>query len=226
MEKTQRLFHGLTEDAYQFFWDIAFHNEKQYFEENRTRYYTSVKWPLEALAADLLPYAEQINPAFSKKPHQILSRIRRDTRYTKDKSPYRDHAWLGFRPEGKSTGESCVLYAEFERTSYGYGMGIWHSNTELMQRFRERMLAEPKRFLTLIEDAHLREHFELTGESFSRCKYTEGSQALRPYLNMRSISLCYSSSTVSKTFSPDITDEILEGFALLAPLYRFLMGLE
>ena len=32
------MFQGMTEDAYQFFWDIAFHNEHAFFEENRERY--------------------------------------------------------------------------------------------------------------------------------------------------------------------------------------------
>ena len=80
-------FQGLSEDTYRFFWEIAFQNNREFFEANRERYKRVVQEPLFLLAEELLPTALEIDPGFSPKLSNIVSRIRRDTRYTRDKSP-------------------------------------------------------------------------------------------------------------------------------------------
>lgn len=149
-------FTGCPEEMYRFFWEIAFQNHREFFEANRERYRTLVQQPMLALAERLLPTALSIDPRFQTRPSAIVSRIRRDTRYTKDKSPYRDHVWLGFKPAGMRTSECFVLYAEFERERYGYGMGMYAPEPALMAELRARMLARPKHFLELVEEQRFR----------------------------------------------------------------------
>ncbi len=81
-------FTGLTEDAYRFFWELAFQNTHAFYEENRGRYEEVVKKPLLLLAEALADTAKQVDPSFNMRPSSVLSRIRRDTRYSKDKPPF------------------------------------------------------------------------------------------------------------------------------------------
>lgn len=219
-------FTGCPEEMYRFFWEIAFQNHREFFEANRERYRTLVQQPMLALAERLLPTALSIDPRFQTCPSAIVSRIRRDTRYTKDKSPYRDHVWLGFKPAGMRTSECFVLYAEFERERYGYGMGMYAPEPALMAELRARMLARPKHFLELVEEQRFRERFEVFGESYRRPRFTGCEAALLPWVNRRSLGFSFASPALSRTYSPQIADEILEAFALLKPVYRFLMGLD
>ena len=219
-------FHGLNEDTYRFFWEIAFQNDRSFFEANRARYKQNVQAPLLALAEQLAPTALEIDPHFNVRPSSVVSRIRRDTRYSKDKSPYRDHAWLGFKPPMQRTSECFVLYAEFERESYGYGMGMYAPDPAMMQRLRERMLAHPERFLELVNAPAFAERFMLSAESYKRERYLDAPERLRPWLNLKRITFCYSSPAVSQTLRPEIADEIREAFLLMKPVYRFLMGLD
>ncbi len=219
------MFQGLTEDAYRFFWEIAFNNDRAFFEANRARYQESVAKPLKALVTLLAPAALEIDPGFNVRPAAALSRIRRDTRYTHDKSMYRDHAWIGFRHPGTMLSESFVIYAEFEREQYGYGMGMYGSNSTLMQLFRTRMLAEPERFLSLVENETFRARFTADGELFKRPRFADAPEALRPYLNHKGLSFHFSSPQVSRTMRPEIVDELTEALLLMKPVYRFLMGL-
>ena len=129
--------------------------------------------PMKELAILLTPTALEIDPEFNVRPASIVSRIRRDTRFSHDKTMYRDHAWLGFRHPGKMLSECFVLFAEFERESYGYGMGMYGPNATLMRAFRERMLARPQKFLSLVNDPKLQAKFEVTGEPFKRPRYHE-----------------------------------------------------
>lgn len=219
-------FQGLNEDSYRFFWELAFQNNREFFEANRERYKQNVQQPLLLLAEDLLPDALEIDPGFSQKRNVIVSRIRRDTRYTKDKSPFRDHAWLSFRPPEKRLSECFVLYAEFEREAYGYGMGMYGPDAVRMQQFRERMLARPALFLSLVNDPAFRQKFRLMGESFKRPRFLDASEEIRPWLNLKYLSFQFSSPELSRTMRPELVEEIREGFALLKPVYRFLMGLD
>ena len=111
-------FQGLTEDTYNFFWEIAFQNNQSFFHANRERFRNSVQRPLLQLASDLAPYALDIDPDFQVRPSSVVSRIRRDTRYSKDKSPFRDHMWLGYKYPSSYTSENFVVYVEFERESF------------------------------------------------------------------------------------------------------------
>ena len=219
-------FQGLTEDTYRFFWEIAFHNYREFYEANKDRYKETVQKPLLQLAELLTPTALEIDPGFNVRPSSVVSRIRRDTRYSKDKSPYRDHAWLGYKPHEQRTSVSFVIYAEFERDAYGYGMGMYAPESALMQSFRSRILARPQLFLSLVTDPSFSERFALVGESFKRPRYADADEEIRPWLNLRRISFQYSSPALSKTMQPEIFDEIREAFLLLKPVYRFLMGLD
>lgn len=221
-----KAFQGLTEDTYRFFWEIAFQNYKSFYEANRERYKKSVQQPLLLLAEALIPTALEINPGFITKPSTIVSRIRRDTRYTKDKTPYRDHAWLGFKLPQQRTGESFVVYAEFERDAYGYGMGMYAPTPDMMQQIRSRILARPQQFLSLVNDPAFTAKFTKHGESYKRQRFTDAPEEIRPWLNLRRISFQYSSPELSRTMKPEIFDEIKEAFLLMKPVYRFLMGLD
>lgn len=179
-----------------------------------------------ALAERLLPVALDINPAFNPRPAAIVSRIRRDTRYSKDKSPYRDHVWLAFKPAEKRTSECFVLYAEFERECYGYGMGMYAPDPAQMGAMRERMRAMPEKFLALVSEPRFAARFRVEGEAYRRPKFTDGDPALLPWLNRRSLSFCFSSPELSRTYSPAIAEEIADAFLLMRPVYRFLMGLD
>jgi len=219
-------FQGLTEDTYRFFWEIAFQNEHAFFEANRKRYEETVKLPMYQIVEALSDAVLSVDPALNVRPSAVVSRIRRDTRYTRDKSPYRDHAFLSFKYPGAATGESFVLYAEFERDSYGYGMGMYYPLPQFMAEARRRMLAQPAKFLALVEDPALCARFQWQGEEFKRKQFKDASEALRPWLNKRSLSFCFSSEELKNTMRPGIVDEIREGYILLKPLYRFLIGLD
>ena len=167
------MFQGLNEDTYQFFWDIAFQNEVSFYEANKERYKKNVYEPLKELAIAITPAAQEIDSAFNIRPSSIVSRIRRDTRYSRDKTMFRDHAWLGFRRPGGMLSESLVVYAEFEREGYGYGMGMYGSNPALMREIRPHILAKPQNFLSLVEDQKFTERFEVMGDLFKRPKITD-----------------------------------------------------
>ena len=118
------------------------------------------------------------------------------------------------------------MYAEFERECYGYGMGMYAPDPAQMGAMRERMRAMPEKFLALVSEPRFAARFRVEGEAYRRPKFTDGDPALLPWLNRRSLSFCFSSPELSRTYSPAIAEEIADAFLLMRPVYRFLMGLD
>lgn len=219
-------FHGCPEEMYNFFWELAFQNNKEFFEANRSRYETYVKEPMHALTRKLLPVALEIDPELDTRIPVIVSRIRRDTRYSRDKSPYRDHVWLGFKPAGARTGETFMFYIEFERTQYGYGMGMYEPNPEVMTQIRSRIIARPDTFLALVNDPEFRAVFTPESRPYARKKFSHADAEIEAWLNNRTVGFHFSSPDISRTYREDIAEELIRALRLMQPVYRFLKGLD
>ena len=140
-------FTGFTADGYRFLMELEFNNEKAFVDANRQRYYDGVRDPMRALAMELSQTALDIDPLFNTNLMGVVSRLNRDTRFSANKLPYRNHAWLCFKHRGESVGECFGLYFEIQPAGYGYGVGIYSPNTELMAAFRARIQAKPTAFL-------------------------------------------------------------------------------
>ncbi|HOF99764.1 MAG: hypothetical protein BWY35_01219 [Firmicutes bacterium ADurb.Bin248] len=218
-------FSGFTPDAFKFFLELGFNNEKAFFDANRERCRRVVQQPMRALANDLIPAALEMNPDFDTRMSVLVSRMNRDTRFSKNKLPYRDHGWIGFKPAESRTSESFCVYFEIEPGGYGYGMGMYDANPALMKPFRERALANPQKLLDLSAPL-LARGFEVRGELFKKDRFPAAPEAVKPYLNRKGVSWCFFSKDIEKTFSREIFDETREAFVLMKPLYRFVMGLE
>lgn len=214
-------FEGFTPETFLFLMEIRFNNNKDFFEANRDRYNRVLKAPLQALAVRLLPRALKMNAQFDQRISNIVSRIHRDTRFSTDKSPYRDHAWLGFRLPGTSISEQFTPYFEITPESYGYGMGMYAPDAAMMRRYRAVMLAWPSEFLAHAKRLEER-GFVLEGDPYKRDRFADVPEALKPYLNRKSIAWCFSSASITPALTPDIADEIADAFDALRPMYCLL----
>ena len=84
-------FEGFTAETIDFLWELRMNNSREWMEENRDRYKRVLKEPFDSLAAALV--AESI--AFGGREMKCsVSRINRDIRFSKDKSPYRASRWV------------------------------------------------------------------------------------------------------------------------------------
>ena len=130
------MFTGFPEATIQFFLDIRFHNSIDYFEENRARYERDVKAPFEAFIQELAPAMLSIDPQMELRPYRCMARLRRDVRFTKDKSPFRDHLWVLFRHAGEPREGSVMYWFELAPSGMNWGVGTWGENRQMMDILR------------------------------------------------------------------------------------------
>jgi uncharacterized protein (DUF2461 family) len=89
----------------------------------------------------------EVSPAVGR----TISRIHRDTRFSKDKSPFRDCVWIVFKRSTKDWANwSAGYFLEINCTWYRYGMGFYDAAPQVMTELRRRIDEEPKAFLKAI----------------------------------------------------------------------------
>ena len=126
------MFQGFQEDLLSFYADIRFNNDKAFMDAHRKEYYQKVRDPFYAFIESLAPTMLEIDGEMEVRPHKCLSRINRDTRYSRDKSPYRDHHWLAFRQAARDKDGAPFYWFEIRLESVNWGLGVWGENRPLM----------------------------------------------------------------------------------------------
>src|SRR5947208_986392 len=92
-------FAGFPPAGLQFLAGLQANNNKTWFDANRADYDTGLIAPARQFVVDLgAKLREQVSPRIHAEPRTggSLMRINRDTRFSKDKSPYKDYLGLWF----------------------------------------------------------------------------------------------------------------------------------
>ncbi|MDD5544540.1 MAG: DUF2461 family protein [Acidobacteriia bacterium] len=129
-------FAGFDRDSFQLFRDLAdpVNNNKLWFDANRWRYEQHVVGRMRALLQALKPPAMRLNPHFdfSGKTNGNFSRINRDIRFSKDKSPYKLNYYLYLFDKRRSRDGDGRLYVGLsgEGLTVGFSVyGQWRRKT-------------------------------------------------------------------------------------------------
>lgn len=163
-----RVFTGFGQEALDFLTDLRFNNNPSFYEANRERYERAVKEPLRALCDEMTPVIQRIDPRLDTRPGRTMSRIRRDTRFTRDKSPFRDHVWLGWRYPGESRSEGFGLYWGFGPDWISWGCGCYGTDKPLMDALRLHIRREPDEVRGILNHPRIRGRFAMYGEDYRK----------------------------------------------------------
>ena len=220
------MFTGFPEATLQFFLDIRFHNEKSYFEEHRARYERDVKAPFHAFIEQLAPEMRRIDPLMEVRPYKCLARIHRDTRFSRDKSPFRDHLWLCFRRAAEPREGSVNFFFELGLNSLSWGMGTWGENRPMMDVFRRRMAANPGEIKRILEGVNFPANdFIPSGSNWKRMEIPASvPPELHDWYTLREVYIGRGHPDMGLMHDPRLADVVLEDFRKLAPVYELLRG--
>jgi len=133
-----------TLETFRFFRDLAANNRKPWMDANRERYQETVVQPLRRLLEEVSPTVLQLD----SRSGANFSRINRDIRFAKDKTPYRAQMYLKFSPSFPGDGETGQLYVGFSAQTVTVGFRIYSGSkrkeSALAQIAEPRVLANPR----------------------------------------------------------------------------------
>ena len=137
-------------ETFRFFRDLARNNRTAWMEVNRERYQECIVQPLRHLCEELAPAVLRLDPRFetSGRTGANLSRINRDIRFAKDKTPYRAQMYLKFGAPFAGEGETGQLYVGVSAKTVTAGFRIYcgskRKDSALGQIAYSRVQANPR----------------------------------------------------------------------------------
>jgi len=214
-------FTGIPREAPPFLAQLAANNRRDWFEEHKADYQTLVEAPLRALVTTLAPAMLAIDPGFTVDPRRgAVSRVRRDTRFSRDKSPYRINQWLTFKRPVEGWQDRPAYFMQFGVTDYAYGMGFYQATPATMTTLRDSIRRAPERFAAAVAAA---ETMRLEGERYHRPKPADGLPAVAAdWFSRKSVYLIAEQPIDELFFTAALAERLAAVFGALAPLYRFL----
>jgi uncharacterized protein (TIGR02453 family) len=231
-------FAGFRPEAIQFLADLAANNDRAWFQPRKAEFERLLKTPLEELCVALEAEFRARDIPLHADPAKSPFRIYRDTRFSKDKSPYKNQlsasfAWAGNGAESSGRAHSDNVHASGGYFSFGpgniyVGGGVWHPEPSWLKGFRDRIVAKPDEFRAIVEAPEFVKAFGSVsddGESLKRVP--PGYPADHPaadLLRKKNVTFGRELSD-DDAFSPELPSILADAFAIGTPLLRYLAAI-
>ncbi len=219
----EKAFPGFPKDALRFLRLLKRHNNREWFLEHKGIYETSVKRPMEQLITALSHDFDQFAPEMVASPKVSAYRIHRDTRFSKDKSPYKTHVAAVFPHKRLGKHEGAGFYLHVAPSEVFVGGGLYRPLPEDLNAVRQRIAEKPKVFLNIVNGRSFRTLFgEVSGERLRKAPrgfFQEHPASehlkLKQFLAGRDLEPALSTS-------PEFYELIVSTFRAMLPFIRFL----
>ncbi len=208
-----------------FFRDLAANNDREWFKAHQDEYERYVREPALDFIADFEARLTKISPHFvadTRKVGGSLFRIQRDTRFSKDKTPYKEATGIQFRHAAGKDAHAPGFYLHLEPGECFAGVGLWRPETKVAYAIRERIDAERAEWKRATRSERFTETFELVGDSLVRPPkgYDEGHPLIEDL--KRKDFIASHRLTQKQVTSAGFIDEFAEMCAAARPFMRFL----
>ena len=134
-------------EFFEFHRDLAANNDRVWFADNKARYESEVLEPALAFIEDFSYRLKEISPNFVADPRRTggsLFRIYRDTRFAKDKTPFKTHTGMQFRHVAGKDVHAPGFYLHLDPDESFAGGGLWRPDPSTANRVREKIAADPE----------------------------------------------------------------------------------
>jgi len=201
-----------------------FENSKEFYEAHKAQLKTQVFTPMMRIVEDLAENFAKLDPRMNLLPGRIISRARRDTRFTKEKHLYRDNIWITFtRPKEEPMVWPCMWFEiKPEEGEWNAGVCIYAAEPAYMQFLRPRIEKDAEVFLSAAGEA-ISAGAVMQPEPFKKEKFPEAPEKLKPYLNAKSFIFMHTSKDMALLAQPALIDELRRLYTAYGAMYMWLL---
>ncbi len=162
-----------TPKTFAFLRELAKNNDRDWFKANQATFEKDVRGPALAFIGDFGTPLHKVSKHFVADPRKVggsLFRIQRDTRFSKDKSPYKTHVGIHFRHQAtRKDVHAPGFYLHLEPGGCFAALGLWHPATANATAIREAIVAETGKWKRAAHGKRFVEVYgDLEGESLKR----------------------------------------------------------
>lgn len=164
-------FSGFGPQTTEFLAELSHHNDRAWFEANKARYEAVVREPARAFIRAMGKKLGKVSVELAADDRKVggsLMRVHRDTRFSKDKTPYKTNVGIQFRHRLGKDVHAPGAYVHLGLDGCFVGLGMWHPDPASLQKIREAIAADPKRWAKVSTAKKLTSVWRLGGDSLSR----------------------------------------------------------
>jgi uncharacterized protein (TIGR02453 family) len=212
-------------ELFSFLEDLRAHNDRDWFAANKHRYEEHLLEPSLEFIAAFAPHLEKISPHFradARPSGGSLFRIYRDTRFSKDKTPYKTNLGIHFRHERAKDAHAPGYYLHIGPGEVFAGGGIWHPDTQAATQIREAIVAEPDRWRRATRTGAFAKRLSLGGDSLKRVpSWADAEHRYADDLKRKDF-FGWAKLSEADVVAPGFVEEYARVCRAAAPLMRFL----
>lgn len=211
----------ITPETLVFLSDLKRNNNREWFAENKTRF--------EAYKINQLEIATNLIQELSKTdewierldPKKCIFRIYRDTRFSKNKTPYKTHLGIWIAPKEKE-GWPAGYYVHIEPGNLSFiAAGIWEPIPEMLRTLRKEIALFHEDLKAILEEENFKKEFPKLLEENALKTVPKGYEKDHPaahYLKLKSLVVTQAISDKqlqSKNFEKMVADKLSVGKTLV-----------
>lgn len=158
----------LTSELFEFLDELSLNNDREWFKDNKSRYESCVREPALEFIEQLIRPLSRSAPMLrvvAKRSGGSLMRIHRDTRFSKDKTPYKTNVGISLRHDADGDIHAPGVYVHLACDECFVGAGCWRPQRDTLAAIRRSIDETPAAWKKARDQKTFRKSFELAGES-------------------------------------------------------------
>lgn len=160
-----------TKATFDFLDKLAANNNKAWFEANKPSYEALVREPALDFIEAMGPVLKTFAPNFRAEPRKMggsLMRVYRDTRFSRDKTPYKTNIGIQFRHALGKDMHAPGFYVHVAADECFFAAGCWHPEADVLGKLRDRIAQKPEKWFAARDDKGFTAQWELWGDKLTR----------------------------------------------------------
>jgi uncharacterized protein (TIGR02453 family) len=228
-------FNGFNHKTLDFFSELRVNNDVDWFKRHKDEYERFVLEPARSFVEALGNRMQELAPGIIADPriNQSLFRINRDTRFSKDKTPYKTHLAIWLWEGTKKRMECSGFYFHLEPDKLFIGAGIYMFEKEYLEEYRKSVVHEKygPQLETIIASLQATVKGSggcalYPGERFKKVPRGYDPNHKNADLLLNKGLTAFTEEPISDVlFSPELIEYVYVRFDKMAPLHRWLSAL-
>ena len=218
-------FTGFPKETFRFLKTLTKNNNREWFAEHKAAYEAGYLEPALAFIRAMRDPLDKVAPLLAAEPKKSggsLMRIYKDTRFSKDKTPYKTNIGIHFRHAAGKDIHAPGVYLHIACGECFVGAGIWRAASAPLLSIRNYMIEHPDEWRKVHRNRTFRANFDLYDDrlrsaprGFSKDHPLIEDLRLKSFIGMKSLSQ-------TQITDPEIVLKLSKTIRAARPLMGFL----
>jgi len=160
-----------TKATFKFLDELSANNNRAWFEANKPRYESLVREPALDFIEAMEPALKTFAPNFRAEPRKMggsLMRVFRDTRFSRDKTPYKTNIGIQFRHALGKDIHAPGFYVHIATDECFFAVGCWHPESDALGQIRDLIVKKPEKWFSARDNKKFLAQWNTGGDSLTR----------------------------------------------------------